>query len=103
MNYWLIKSEPSECSIDDVLAAKNATVAWIGVRNYRARNFKRDAMQIGDGMLFYHFSCAEPGVVGIARATSGPHPDPTQFEPSSPTSINKIDKLPYLFTNLRFR
>ena len=83
MNYWLMKSEPSECSVDDALAAKNATVAWVGVRNYQARNFMRDAMLIGDGVLFYHSSCAEPGIVGIARVASTPYPDPTQFEPQS--------------------
>ncbi|HZY19257.1 MAG TPA: EVE domain-containing protein [Ramlibacter sp.] len=84
MNYWLMKSEPDEVSIDDALAATNATVPWTGVRNYQARNFMRDAMRIGDGVLFYHSSCAEPGVVGIARVASGPYPDPTQFDPRSP-------------------
>jgi predicted RNA-binding protein with PUA-like domain len=84
MNYWLMKSEPSECSIDDALAAPNATVPWVGVRNYQARNFMRDAMQVGDGVLFYHSSCAEPGIVGIARVASTPYPDATQFEPQSP-------------------
>ena len=83
MNYWLMKSEPSECSIDDVLAANNATVPWVGVRNYQARNFMRDVMQVGDGVLFYHSSCAEPGIVGTARIASTPYPDPTQFDASS--------------------
>ena len=78
-----MKSEPSECSVDDALAAKNATVPWVGVRNYQARNFMRDVMQIGDGVLFYHSSCAEPGIVGIARVASTPDPDPTQFDASS--------------------
>jgi predicted RNA-binding protein with PUA-like domain len=82
--YWLMKSEPEECSIDDALAAPRATVPWTGVRNYQARNFMRDAMQVGDGVLFYHSSCAEPGIVGIARVASGTRPDPTQFEPDSP-------------------
>ena len=82
--YWLMKSEPEECSIDDALAAKNATVPWTGVRNYQARNFMRDAMQVGDGVLFYHSSCAEPGIVGLARVASEPRPDPTQFDPRSP-------------------
>ena len=84
MTYWLMKSEPTECSIDDALAAQNATVPWVGVRNYQARNFMRDAMRLGDGVLFYHASCAEPGIVGIARVVSAPYPDPTQFEPESP-------------------
>ena len=82
--YWLMKSEPDECSIDDALAAPNRTVPWTGVRNYQARNFMRDAMQIGDGVLFYHSSCPEPGIAGIARVASGVRPDPTQFDPSSP-------------------
>ena len=59
MNYWLMKSEPEECSVDDALAATNSTVPWVGVRNYQARNFMRDGMQVGDGVLFYHSSCAE--------------------------------------------
>jgi predicted RNA-binding protein with PUA-like domain len=83
MNYWLMKSEPSECSIDDAVAAKDSTLPWVGVRNYQARNFMRDAMRVGDGVLFYHSSCAEPGVVGIARVVSAPYPDPTQFDAKS--------------------
>jgi predicted RNA-binding protein with PUA-like domain len=83
-DYWLMKSEPEECSIDDALAAPDATVPWTGVRNYQARNFMRDAMQVGDGVLFYHSSCAEPGIVGIARVASGTRTDPTQFDATSP-------------------
>jgi len=83
-NYWLMKAEPAEASIDDVLALPNATVGWTGVRNYQARNFMRDGMQVGDGVLFYHSSCAEPGIVGIARVASGIQVDPTQFDPASP-------------------
>ena len=83
-NYWLMKSEPDEVSIDDALAAPGATVAWTGVRNYQARNFMRDAMLVGDGVLFYHSSCPEPGIAGIARVASGIKPDPTQFDPKSP-------------------
>ena len=84
VQYWLMKSEPDECSIDDALAAPGATVPWTGVRNYQARNFMRDGMRIGDGVLFYHSSCAEPGIVGIARVASQAYPDPTQFDPQSP-------------------
>ncbi len=84
MNYWLMKSEPDEASVDDALAAPDATVAWTGVRNYQARNFMRDGMRVGDGVLFYHSSCAEPGIVGIARVASEAYPDPTQFDPKSP-------------------
>ncbi|WP_424461024.1 EVE domain-containing protein [Ottowia sp.] len=82
--YWLMKSEPDECSIDDALGAPNQTVPWTGVRNYQARNFMRDAMHVGDGVLFYHSSCPEPGIAGIARVASGTRPDPTQFDPDSP-------------------
>ena len=82
--YWLMKSEPDECSIDDALAAPQSTVPWTGVRNYQARNFMRDAMQPGDGVLFYHSSCPEPGIAGIARVASGTRPDPTQFDKKSP-------------------
>ena len=84
MNYWLMKSEPTECSVDDALGAPDATVPWTGVRNYQARNFMRDIMRAGDGVLFYHSSCAEPGIVGIARVASASRPDPTQFDPNSP-------------------
>ena len=80
MRYWLMKSEPDEVSFDDVLAAPGQTVAWFGVRNYQARNFMRDAMQVGDGILFYHSSCAVPGVAGIAQVVSGPYPDASQFD-----------------------
>jgi predicted RNA-binding protein with PUA-like domain len=83
-NYWLMKSEPDEVSIDDALAAPNATVAWTGVRNYQARNFMRDGMKVGDGVLFYHSSCPEPGIAGLARVASGIKPDPTQFDAKSP-------------------
>jgi predicted RNA-binding protein with PUA-like domain len=82
-NYWLMKSEPDECSIDDVLAAPGQTVPWTGVRNYQARNFMRDVMRPGDGVLFYHSSCAEPGIAGIAEVASRAYPDATQFDCSS--------------------
>ena len=82
--YWLMKSEPDEVSIDDALAAPGQTVPWFGVRNYQARNFMRDGMQVGDGVLFYHSSCAEPGIAGIAQVASGTRPDPTQFDAASP-------------------
>lgn len=83
MRYWLMKSEPDEVSFDDVLSAPAQTVAWFGVRNYQARNFMRDAMAVGDGVLFYHSSCAVPGVAGLAEIASGPYPDATQFDPAS--------------------
>jgi predicted RNA-binding protein with PUA-like domain len=83
MKYWLMKSEPDECSIDDALAAPGATVPWTGVRNYQARNYMRDAMQPGDGVLFYHSSCDEPGIAGLAEVASAAYPDPTQFDRKS--------------------
>jgi predicted RNA-binding protein with PUA-like domain len=81
--YWLMKSEPAECSISDALAAPLRTVAWIGVRNYQARNFMRDQMRVGDGVLFYHSSCAVPGIYGLAEVASTPYPDETQFDQRS--------------------
>lgn len=84
MNYWLMKSEPDECSIDDLAKAPRQTVPWVGVRNYQARNFMRDGMQIGDLVLFYHSSCPQPGVAGIAEVVSAAYPDETQFDPKSP-------------------
>ena len=83
MRYWLMKSEPSECSIDDLAAAPKRTVPWIGVRNYQARNYMRDEMRPGDGVLFYHSSCPEPGIAGLAEVVGAPYPDPTQFDPKS--------------------
>jgi predicted RNA-binding protein with PUA-like domain len=84
MPYWLMKSEPDECSIDDVLAAPGRSTPWSGVRNYQARNFMRDAMRVGDGVLFYHSSCAEPGIAGLAEVVSAPYPDASQFDRKSP-------------------
>jgi predicted RNA-binding protein with PUA-like domain len=83
MNYWLMKSEPSECSIDDLAHAPSQTVPWVGVRSYQARNFMRDLMQVGDGVLFYHSSCPEPGIAGVAEVASAAYPDATQFDPGS--------------------
>ena len=70
MNHWLMKSEPDECSIDDALAAPKRITPWTGVRNYQARNYMRDLMRIGDGVLFYHSSCPEPGIAGLAEVAS---------------------------------
>lgn len=81
MKYWLMKSEPDEVSIDD--AIRNGAAPWFGVRNYQARNFMRDQMQVGDGVLFYHSSCAEPGIAGLAEVASTAYPDETQFDEKS--------------------
>jgi predicted RNA-binding protein with PUA-like domain len=80
MPYWLMKSEPDECSIDDALAAPGRITPWSGVRNYQARNFMRDAMRVGDGVFFYHSSCPEPGIAGLAEVASSAYPDPSQFD-----------------------
>ncbi|HWX01724.1 EVE domain-containing protein [Collimonas sp.] len=83
MNYWLMKSEPDDASIDDVLGMPGQTIAWYGVRNYQARNFMRDLMKVGDGVLFYHSGCAVPGIAGLAEVASTPYPDDTQFDSKS--------------------
>ena len=83
MACWLMKSEPKEFSIDDLVKAKNQSVAWFGVRNYLARNFMRDHMKIGDDVLFYHSSCPEPGVAGLAKVSTHAYPDATQFDKKS--------------------
>ena len=80
MAYWLMKSEPDDVSFADLQAARAHTLAWCGVRNYQARNFMRDQMQIGDEVLFYHSSCAEPGIAGLAEVCAEAYPDETQFD-----------------------
>jgi predicted RNA-binding protein with PUA-like domain len=82
--WWLMKSEPEEASILDLERAPRQTLPWTGVRNYQARNFMRDDMRPGDRVLFYHSSCAEPGVAGIAEVSAEAYPDATQFDPASP-------------------
>src|SRR5205823_5952089 len=84
MPYWLMKSEPDEFGIDDLAAAPGKTTAWFGVRNYQARNFMLKAMQIGDKVFFYHSSCPEPGIAGIAEVSSAAYPDASQFDRKSP-------------------
>ena len=79
MRYWLMKSEPADVSIDDLAGMPNQTVDWYGVRNYQARNFMRDAMKIGDGVLFYHSNCEVPGIAGICEVSSLAYPDRLQF------------------------
>jgi predicted RNA-binding protein with PUA-like domain len=78
-----MKSEPDDASIDDVLGMPGQTIAWYGVRNYQARNFMRDLMKVGDGVLFYHSGCAVPGIAGLAEVASTPYPDDTQFDSKS--------------------
>jgi len=83
MNYWLMKSEPDVFSFSDLKKRPKKTEPWNGVRNYQARNFMRDEMKIGDLVLFYHSSCEIPGVAGIAKVSSSPYPDETQFDKKS--------------------
>jgi predicted RNA-binding protein with PUA-like domain len=83
MRFWLMKSEPSVFSFDDLKASPRSTASWDGVRNYQARNFMRDDMRAGDLVLFYHSNCEEPGVVGIAEVTREAYPDHTSWDASS--------------------
>ncbi len=83
MRYWLMKSEPDEFGIDDLAAAPGQRTPWFGVRNYQARNFMRNQMKIGDKVFFYHSSCPEPGIAGIAEVASAAYPDASQFERKS--------------------
>src|SRR5580765_5404921 len=84
MPFWLMKSEPDDFSIDDLASAPRKTTAWFGVRNYQARNFMQREMQIGDKVFFYHSSCPEPGIAGIAQVSSAAYPDASQFDRRSP-------------------
>ena len=81
---WVFKTEPSECSIDDIGAAGPAGVIWEGVRNYQARNFLRDQVTVGDLVLIHHSSCAEIGVAGVAQVAAAAFADPSQFQSQSP-------------------
>ncbi len=82
MAFWLAKTEPAECGIDDFARDPARAIAWVGVRNYQARNYLR-AMAVGDAVLVYHSSCKLIGVAGIVRVTRAAYPDPTQFDPAS--------------------
>ena len=81
MQYWLMKSEPGDYSIDDL--ERDGTEHWDGIRNYQARNIMRDQMQVGDRVLFYHSNAKPPGVVGVAEIASGPYTDHSQFDPQA--------------------
>jgi len=83
MNFWLMKSEPTEFSIHDLRASPGRKTCWDGVRNYQARNFMRDGMKKGDKAFFYHSNCPEPGIAGIMRICREPYPDHTAFDPQN--------------------
>jgi len=82
--FWLMKSEPSVFSLNDLKASPGRTTSWEGVRNYQARNFMRDKMRVGDGVLFYHSNCSVPGVVGLAEVVREAYADTSAFDPRSP-------------------
>ena len=79
MRYWLMKSEPTDFSIDDLEKAPNQSIDWYGIRNYQARNFMRDAMELGDLAFFYHSNCKVPGIVGVMKVSQLAYPDKLQF------------------------
>ena len=103
--YWLIKSEPSCFSIDDLRNSPEQTSPWDGVRNYQARNFMRDTMRVGDQVFFYHSNCNPPGIVGIAEVVSEPYPDYTAFDPNSdhPDASSTPDKPRWFMVDMRFK
>lgn len=111
--FWLVKSDPESFSFDDLWKARGKRTGWDGVRSYPARNFMRDGMRVGDGILFYHSNIQPPGVAGLARVASPAHPDPTQFnaaeehfDPKSTrvapiwvaVDIQAVEKLPRFLT-----
>ena len=105
MNYWLIKSEPESFSIDDLKNSPGKKTHWDGVRNYQARNYMRDDMRPGDPVLFYHSSCEEPGIVGVAEVASRAYPDHTAFDPSDHHFDAKSDpeNPRWLMVDMRFK
>lgn len=104
-NYWLIKSEPSCFSIDDLRNSPAETSPWDGVRNYQARNFMRDGMRIGDQLFFYHSNCNPPGIVGIAEVVSEAYPDYTAFDPDSdhPDASSTPEEPRWFMVDVRFK
>ncbi|WP_434951714.1 EVE domain-containing protein [Shewanella sp. HL-SH4] len=93
MKYWLMKSEPDDFSIDDLKRCSGQKSAWQGIRNYQARNFLRDQVRVNDLVLFYHSSCKEPAIVGLAQVSQSSRPDLSAFDSSSPYFDPKSDPL----------
>ena len=91
MNYWLMKSEPDEFSIDDLVKAPKQSTSWFGVRNYQARNFMRDHMKVGDLVLYYHSNAESMGIAGVAEVVREAYPDHTALDPADPHYDEKSD------------
>lgn len=104
MNYWLFKTEPEECSIDDFAKAPDKAIVWEGVRNYQARNFLRDQVKAGDLVFIYHSSCKDIGIAGLAKVVQSSYPDPSQFNSLSPYFDAKSSgtKAPWVAVDLQF-
>jgi predicted RNA-binding protein with PUA-like domain len=81
-NYWLVKTEPTSYSIEDLAAETKQTTSWDGVRNYQARNLMRDKMKLGDRVLFYHSNANPPAVVGLVSVVREAYPDHTSWDPN---------------------
>lgn len=97
MAHWLFKSEPDEYSIDDLAAESDGITRWDGIRNYQARNLLRDEVAMGDEVFFYHSSCAQPAIAGIAKIVRAAYPDPSQFDPDHPGFDSKSPDEPRWF------
>ena len=104
-NYWLMKSEPSCFSIEDLINSPQQTTPWDGVRNYQARNFMRDQMQIGDLVFFYHSNCQPPGIIGIAEIVKTAYPDFTAWDPHSehPDPNSTPENPRWFMVNIKFK
>lgn len=104
MNYWLFKTEPEECSIDDFAKVPEKAIVWEGVRNYQARNFLRDQVKTGDLVFIYHSSCKDIGIAGVAKVVQSSYPDPSQFNAHSPYFDPKSSniKAPWVSVDLQF-
>lgn len=104
MGYWLMKSEPDEFGIEDLIRSDKQITTWSGVRNFQARNFMRDDMKLGDLAFFYHSSCPAPGVVGTMKVVKAAYPDPTQFDPVSDyfDPKSKLDNPTWVAVDLQF-
>jgi len=104
VGYWLMKSEPDEFGIEDLIRSDKQITTWSGVRNFQARNFMRDDMKLGDLAFFYHSSCPAPGVVGTMKVVKAAYPDPTQFDPVSDyfDPKSKLDNPTWVAVDLQF-